>query len=130
MSDVAHGPLVKFLIPCLLALDRFCSFRGDKPEFCTMGGIYVSETFFVNHGSHSHIYSLFCRKPSDSPNKMLLLQTPRVTLMKLTLKKIPILSRALQGTFLLRNPANQEWRLQTTANQIQGVPRQEMMSIL
>ena len=35
------------LIPCLLALDRFCFYREDKPEFCTMGGIYVSETFLV-----------------------------------------------------------------------------------
>ena len=35
------------LIPCLLALDRFCFYREDKPEFCTMGGIYVSETFLA-----------------------------------------------------------------------------------
>ena len=34
------------LIPCLLASDRFAS-TEDKPEFCTMGGIYVSETFLV-----------------------------------------------------------------------------------
>ena len=35
------------LIPCLLALDTFCFYREDKPEFCTMGVIYVSETFLV-----------------------------------------------------------------------------------
>ena len=35
------------LIPCLLALDRFCFYREDKLEFCTMGGLYVSETFLV-----------------------------------------------------------------------------------
>ena len=29
-------------ITCLLASDRFCSYREDKPEFCTMGGIDVS----------------------------------------------------------------------------------------
>ena len=34
-------------IPCLLASDSFCFYREDKPEFCTMGGIYVSETFLV-----------------------------------------------------------------------------------
>ena len=26
------------LIPCLIASDRFCFYREDKPEFCTMGG--------------------------------------------------------------------------------------------
>ena len=31
-------------IPCLLALDRFCFYREDKPEFCT---ISVSETIVV-----------------------------------------------------------------------------------
>ena len=36
------------LIHCLLVLDRFCFYREDKPEFCTMGGIYVSETFLVS----------------------------------------------------------------------------------
>ena len=40
-------PTIYILIPCLLALDRFCFYREDKPEFCTMGGIYVSETFLV-----------------------------------------------------------------------------------
>ena len=35
------------LIPCLLASDRFCFYREDKPEFCTMESIYVSETFLV-----------------------------------------------------------------------------------
>ena len=35
------------LIPCLLASDRFCFYREDKPEFCTMGVIFVSETFLV-----------------------------------------------------------------------------------
>ena len=35
------------LIPWLLALYRFCFYREDKPEFCTMGGIDVSETFLV-----------------------------------------------------------------------------------
>ena len=35
------------VIPCLLALDRFCFYREDKPEFVTTGGIYVSETFLV-----------------------------------------------------------------------------------
>ena len=39
--------LSTILIPCLLALDRFCFYREDKPEFCTMVGIYVSETFLV-----------------------------------------------------------------------------------
>ena len=38
---------IYILIPCLLALDRFCFHREDKPEFCTMGGIYVSETLLV-----------------------------------------------------------------------------------
>ena len=36
------------LIPCLLALDRLCFYREDKSDFCTMGGIYVSETFLVS----------------------------------------------------------------------------------
>ena len=33
----------------VLALDRFCFYREDKPEFCIMGGggIYVSEIFLV-----------------------------------------------------------------------------------
>ena len=35
------------LIPCLLASDSFCFYREDKPEFCTMGDIFVSETFLV-----------------------------------------------------------------------------------
>ena len=35
------------LIPWLLALYRFCFYREDQPEFCTMGGIDVSETFLV-----------------------------------------------------------------------------------
>ena len=35
------------LIPWLLSLYRFCFYREDKPEFCTMGGIDVSETFLV-----------------------------------------------------------------------------------
>ena len=35
------------LIPCLLTSDRFCFYREDKPKFCTMGGICVSETFLV-----------------------------------------------------------------------------------
>ena len=35
------------LIPCLLASDRFCFYREDKPDFGTMEGIYVSETFLV-----------------------------------------------------------------------------------
>ena len=39
--------LSTILIPCLLALDTFCFYREDKPEICTMGGIYVSETFLV-----------------------------------------------------------------------------------
>ena len=38
------------LISWLLASYRFCFFREDKPEFCTMGGIDVSETFLVSHG--------------------------------------------------------------------------------
>ena len=38
---------IYILFPCLLALDRFCFYREDKPEYCTMGGIYVSETFLV-----------------------------------------------------------------------------------
>ena len=32
------------LIPCLLASDRICFYREDKPKFCA---IYVSETFLV-----------------------------------------------------------------------------------
>ena len=51
MSNYSSEPSVLstiyILIPCLLALDRFCFYREDKPEFCTMGGIYVSETFLV-----------------------------------------------------------------------------------
>ena len=35
------------LTSCLLASDRFCLYREDKPELYTMGGIYVSETFLV-----------------------------------------------------------------------------------
>ena len=35
------------LIPWLLALYRFCFYREDKREFCTKGGIDVSETFLV-----------------------------------------------------------------------------------
>ena len=35
------------LIPRLLASDRFCFYREDKPKFCTMGGIDVTETFLV-----------------------------------------------------------------------------------
>ena len=35
------------LIPWLLALYRFCLYREDKREFCTKGGIDVSETFLV-----------------------------------------------------------------------------------
>ena len=35
------------LISCLLTLDKFCFYREDKPKFCTMGGICVSETFLV-----------------------------------------------------------------------------------
>ena len=36
------------LIPWLLAY-RFCFYREEKPEFCSMGGIlvYVSETFLI-----------------------------------------------------------------------------------
>ena len=30
------------LMPCLLVSDRFCFYREDQAEFCTMGGIYVS----------------------------------------------------------------------------------------
>ena len=35
------------LIPCVLASDRFCFYREDKPEFCSMGSVYVSETFLI-----------------------------------------------------------------------------------
>ena len=35
------------LIPRLLPSDRFCFYRKDKLEFCTMEGIYVSEAFLV-----------------------------------------------------------------------------------
>ena len=38
-----------FLIHWLPASYRFCFYREDKPEFCTMGGIDVSETFLVFH---------------------------------------------------------------------------------
>ena len=42
---------IYILIPCLLALDRFSFYREDKPEFCSMGGIYVSEAFLVTNKS-------------------------------------------------------------------------------
>ena len=35
------------LIPCLLTSDRVCFHRHDKPDFCTMVGIYVSDAFLV-----------------------------------------------------------------------------------
>ena len=49
-SNYSSEPSVLFtiyiLIPCLLALDRFCFYREDKPEFCTMGGIYACSFFY------------------------------------------------------------------------------------
>ena len=43
------------LIPCLvvLASDRFCFYREDKPGFCIMGSIYVFETFLVHLSSRT-----------------------------------------------------------------------------
>ena len=38
---------INILIPWWLASYRFCFYREDKLEFCTMGGIDVSETFLV-----------------------------------------------------------------------------------
>ena len=35
------------LIPCLLALDRFCFYREDKPEFGTMGAYMFLKHFLV-----------------------------------------------------------------------------------
>ena len=35
------------LIPCLLALDRFCFYREDKPEFGTMGAYRFLKHFLV-----------------------------------------------------------------------------------
>ena len=60
-SNYSSEPSVlsTILIPCLLALDRFCFYREDKPEFCTMGGIYVSETFLV--------HSCILRKGNSNP---------------------------------------------------------------
>ena len=37
------------LIPCLLDLDRFCFYREDKSEFCTMGAyMFLNHFFFFN----------------------------------------------------------------------------------
>ena len=57
-------------ITCLLASDRFCSYREDKPEFWTMGGIDVSETFFVIFQTIGAVscpfyYISFCSLPLD-----------------------------------------------------------------
>ena len=41
------SPVCCLLIPFFLSSDRFGFFTEDKPEFCTMEGIYVSETFLV-----------------------------------------------------------------------------------
>ena len=38
-------PLI--LIPCLLASDRFCFYREDKPEFSTMGAYMLLEHFLL-----------------------------------------------------------------------------------
>ena len=48
------------LIPCLLASDRFCFYREDKPEFCTMG-VYMfwNISCFRGKSSHSRIFHLF-----------------------------------------------------------------------
>ena len=45
------------LIPWLLASYRFCFYREDKPEFCTMGGIDVSETFLVFYSDMLYRFS-------------------------------------------------------------------------
>ena len=50
------------LIPCLLVLDRLCFYREDKPEFCTMGGIYVSETFLVLQVADDEFFYHFIEK--------------------------------------------------------------------
>ena len=49
--------ILYILIPLLLASDRFCFYREDKPEFCTMGGIDVYETFLV-----MMVYFIFVEK--------------------------------------------------------------------
>ena len=46
------------LIPWLLASYRFCFYREDKPEICTMGGIDVSETFLVK--AYYSIIKMLC----------------------------------------------------------------------
>ena len=40
---------IYILIPCLLALDRFCFYREDKPEFCTMGAYMFLKHFLFNY---------------------------------------------------------------------------------
>ena len=35
------------LIPCLLAVDRFCFYRKDEPEFCTMGAYMFLKHFLL-----------------------------------------------------------------------------------
>ena len=47
------------LIPCLLASDRFCFYREDKPEFCTKGGIYMFLKHFLFIWITLHISSMF-----------------------------------------------------------------------
>ena len=49
------------LILCLIASDRFCFYREDKP--CTMGGIDVSETFLVS-------WSILSSTPSYISDKL------------------------------------------------------------
>ena len=49
------------LIPCLLASDRFCFYREDKPKFCTREGIYVSELFLVFSKVLIYTFALFCQ---------------------------------------------------------------------
>ena len=66
------------LISCLLASDRFCFYREDKPEFCTMGahmflklflflyilklaGIYVYNQSPSNFFIFLHLNNIFCK---------------------------------------------------------------------
>ena len=47
------------LIPRLLASNSLCFYREDKPEFCTMGEIYDSETFLVFRFCNAFSYYSF-----------------------------------------------------------------------
>ena len=49
-------PYLLFLCLPLLASDRFCFYREDKPECFIIGGIYVSETFLVFQSFSESVY--------------------------------------------------------------------------